>query len=50
MTITVVVLLILNFALLGALAFAVWIIAHDDKRLDPPEGFGEVWEDGERPL
>ena len=50
----VVVLLVLNFALLGALGFAVCIIAHNDKLLrewsdpvEPPEVFGEVWEDAE---
>lgn len=48
------VLLALNFALLAALGYAVWIIAHNDKLLhdwadplEPPEVFGEVWEDAE---
>ena len=50
----VVILLILNFALLGALGYAIWIIAHDEKTLrdwsdpiEPPEVFGEVWSDAE---
>jgi nitrate reductase NapE component len=42
----IVILLILNFALLGALGFAVWVIARNDlKPLEPPEVFGEVWKD-----
>lgn len=50
----VIILLILNFSLLGALGYAIWIIAHDEKILrdwsdpiEPPEVFGEVWEDAE---
>lgn len=48
------VLLAINFALLGALGYAVWIIAHSEKLLhewsdpvEPPEVFGEVWSDAE---
>lgn len=48
------VLLAINFALLGALGYAVWIIAHSDKLLhdwsdpvEPPEVFGKVWSDAE---
>lgn len=48
----VIVLLVLNFATLGALGCAIWTIAHDKKILrewedpvEPPEVFGEVWED-----
>lgn len=48
------VLLSINFALLGALGYAVWIIAHSEKLLhdwsdpvEPPEVFGEVWSDAE---
>ena len=48
------VLFALNFALLAALGYAVWIIAHNDKLLhdwadpvEPPEVFGEVWGDAE---
>lgn len=48
------VLLALNFALLAALGYAVWIIAHNDKLLhdwadpvEPPEVCGEVWGDAE---
>ena len=48
------VLLALNFALLAALGYAVWIIAHNDKLLhdwadpvEPPEVFEEVWGDAE---
>ena len=50
----VIILLILNFSLLGALGYAIWIIAHDEKILrdwsdpiEPPEVFGEVWYDAE---
>lgn len=48
------ILLAINFGLLGALGYAIWIIAHDGKilrdwadPLEPPEVFGEVWEDAE---
>ena len=41
----VVVLLILNFSTLGALGYAVWLLAQKDEKIEPPEVFGEVWED-----
>lgn len=50
----VIILLILNFALLGGLGFAVWIIAHDDRKMQDwseplePIVIGEVVDDAEQ--
>ncbi len=48
------VLLAINFGLLGALGYAIWIISQNDKIIhdwsdpvEPPEVFGEVWSDAE---